>query len=99
MKKIINQVGDVLEQMVSGIVKSQPGSLELVEGTSVIKQKKLNDQVSLVSGGGSGHEPSHAGFVGDGMLQVAICGQVFTSPSSNDVLEAIKAVILAKVSF
>lgn len=96
MKKIINQAGDVLEQMVSGIVKSQPGSLELVEGTSVIRQKKLNDQVSLVSGGGSGHEPSHAGFVGDGMLQAAVCGQVFTSPSSNDVLEAIKAVDTGK---
>lgn len=96
MKKIINQPGDVLEQMVSGIVKSQPDALELVEGTSVIKQKKLNDQVSLVSGGGSGHEPSHAGFVGEGMLQAAVCGQVFTSPSSNDVLEAIKAVDTGK---
>lgn len=92
MKKIINQPGDVLDQMVKGIVKSQPGSLEVVEGTSVIKQKNLNDQVSLISGGGSGHEPSHAGFVGDGMLQAAVCGQVFTSPSSNDVFEAIKAV-------
>ncbi len=92
MKKIINQPGDVLDQMVNGIVKSQPDTLEIIEGTSVIKQKNLNDQVSLISGGGSGHEPSHAGFVGDGMLQAAVCGQVFTSPSSNDVFEAIKAV-------
>lgn len=92
MKKIINRPEDVLEQMVQGIVKSQPDTLELVQDTPVVKQKNLNDQVSLVSGGGSGHEPSHAGFVGDGMLQAAVCGQVFTSPSSNDVLEAIKAV-------
>lgn len=92
MKKIINKPEDVLEQMVQGIVKSQPNRLELVEDTPVVKQKNLNNQVSLVSGGGSGHEPSHAGFVGDGMLQAAVCGQVFTSPSTNDVFEAIKAV-------
>lgn len=53
-------------------MKSQPDTLELIEDTPVVKQKSLNNQVLLVSGGGSGHEPSHAGFVGDGMLQTAV---------------------------
>jgi len=90
MKKIINQAENVLEEMVEGIVLSND-KVERIPDTTVVKQKEITDQVALVSGGGSGHEPSHAGFVGDGMLQAAVCGQVFTSPPTNEVLEAIKA--------
>lgn len=96
MKKIINRPENVLEEMVSGIVRSSEDKLERLKDSYVIKQRYLNDQVSLVSGGGSGHEPSHAGFVGDGMLQAAVCGQVFTSPTTDEILKAIKAVDTGK---
>lgn len=96
MKKIINQPENVLEEMVSGIIRANEEKLERLEDSYVIKQRNLNDQVSLVSGGGSGHEPSHAGFVGDGMLQAAVCGQVFTSPTTDEVLKAIQAVDTGK---
>lgn len=91
MKKIINDPGQVIDQMVKGIVRENADRLDRLDGTNVVIQRDIEDQVALVSGGGSGHEPAHAGFVGQGMLQAAICGQVFTSPTSDQVLEAIKA--------
>ncbi|UUX33432.1 dihydroxyacetone kinase subunit DhaK [Fundicoccus culcitae] len=92
MKKIINQPENVVDEMINGIVRSNSQLLERVPNTNVIKQINIPNQVALVSGGGSGHEPAHAGFVGDGMLQAAVCGEVFTSPTSDQVYEAIKAV-------
>jgi dihydroxyacetone kinase len=75
--------------MCKGIVKAHP-ELELIEKYKVIKRKNLNkDKVSLISGGGSGHEPAHAGFVGKGMLDAAVCGDVFASPSTVQVYNAI----------
>jgi dihydroxyacetone kinase-like protein len=66
--------------------------VERVPETDVIARKDRNEgKVGLVSGGGSGHEPSHAGFVGKGMLSAAVCGEVFTSPTPDQVLEGIKA--------
>ena len=59
--------------------------------TSSQKSEQAAGQVGLISGGGSGHEPAHAGFVGDGMLSAAIAGAVFTSPTPDQILEAIKA--------
>ena len=91
MKKIINDPSQIIDEMVNGIVRENADRLDRVAGTSVVVQKEIGDQVALVSGGGSGHEPAHAGFVGQGMLQAAVCGQVFTSPTSDQVLEAIKA--------
>lgn len=93
MKKIINEPGNILNEMVSGLVRSYPQYLQLLEGTHVVARNnpiKAN-KVGLISGGGSGHEPLHAGFVGEGMLDAAVCGQVFTSPTPNEVLAAIKA--------
>lgn len=92
MKKIINTTDQILDQMVDGIALANQEIVERLPETNVIKQKDISQQVALVSGGGSGHEPAHAGFVGDGMLQAAVCGQVFTSPTSDQVYEAIKAV-------
>lgn len=92
MKKIINQPELVVQEMVEGFVKAHQELVELVPDTFVVKQKTINPQVALVSGGGSGHEPAHAGFVGAGMLQAAVCGQVFTSPTPDQIFEAIKAV-------
>lgn len=92
MKKIINNPQDVVAEMVEGFVQVHREQLEQVPDTFVIKQKNAAKQVALLSGGGSGHEPAHAGFVGDGMLQAAVCGQVFTSPTPDQILEGIKAV-------
>lgn len=94
MKKIINNPSDVVDEMVSGLVRSYPEYVERIPGTeAVVRSNKdtMKGKVGIVSGGGSGHEPSHAGFVGQGMLTAAVCGQVFTSPTPDQVYEAIKA--------
>lgn len=91
MKKLINAVEMVEEEMVLGLVKSDP-SLCKVEGQNIVaRANKKVGKVALVSGGGSGHEPAHAGYVGEGMLDAAVCGAVFTSPTPDAVLEGIKA--------
>lgn len=90
MKKIINKVDDIVIEMCEGIIKSNPNKLSLNKKYKVIKRKDLNkNKVSLISGGGSGHEPAHAGFVGKGMLDAAVCGDVFASPSTIQVYNAI----------
>lgn len=77
--------------MCHGLAAAHP-ELEFVEKYKVVKKKEINDaKVSLISGGGSGHEPAHAGFVGKGMLDAAVCGDVFASPSQVQVYNAIKA--------
>ncbi|SDC35301.1 dihydroxyacetone kinase DhaK subunit [Pelagirhabdus alkalitolerans] len=92
MKKIINQPSQVVDEMLKGFVYANDERVERVPETSVIVRKdKKKGEVALVSGGGSGHEPAHAGFVGDGMLTAAVSGEVFTSPSPDQVLEGIKA--------
>ena len=91
MKKIINSPESVVMEMCRGIVMAHP-ELELLPRYKVIKRKKMNpDKVTLISGGGSGHEPAHAGFVGTGMLDAAVCGDVFASPSQVQVYQAIKS--------
>lgn len=92
MKKIINNPAFIVEEMLEGIVQSYPNHVKRVEGSNVIVNKSIPNQVGIVSGGGSGHEPAHAGFVGDGMLGAAVLGEVFTSPTPDQILEAIKAV-------
>lgn len=95
MKKFINRPNNVVEEMLEGTVMLYPG-LTLLPGYKVIvradTKHKRNEQVAIVSGGGSGHEPAHAGYVGMGMLSAAVAGEVFTSPSTDSVLSAIKAV-------
>lgn len=91
MKKIINKPETLVMEMCSGIVLAHP-ELEFVKKYKVIKKKHINvEKVALISGGGSGHEPAHAGFVGKGMLDAAVCGDVFASPSQIQVYQAIKA--------
>lgn len=90
MKKIINKVEDVVIEMCEGIVKAHPNQLAFSKKYKIIKRKEINKQkVTLISGGGSGHEPAHAGFVGYGMLDAAVCGDVFASPSTIQVYNAI----------
>jgi dihydroxyacetone kinase len=91
MKKIINSPENLVAEMCEGIAKAHP-SLEFLPKYKIVKRKEINkNKVTLISGGGSGHEPAHAGFVGIGMLDAAVCGDVFASPSSVQVYNAIKA--------
>lgn len=95
MKKIINDPSNVVSEMVDGLVRAYPQYLTQIDGTeAVVRTNKdsMKGKVGLVSGGGSGHEPAHAGYVGQGMLSAAACGQVFTSPTPDQIYEAIKAV-------
>lgn len=90
MKKIINKPETVVMEMCNGIAMAHP-ELEFIQKYKVIKKREINkDKVSLISGGGSGHEPAHAGFIGKGMLDAAVCGDVFASPSQIQVYQAIK---------
>jgi len=92
-KKLVNNPDHVVEEMVEGIVLADPESLEKLDGYNIVVRKSSpNEKVALVSGGGSGHEPTHAGYVGKGMLDGAIAGDVFTSPTPDAVFEAVKAV-------
>ncbi|MGQ9411808.1 dihydroxyacetone kinase subunit DhaK [Streptococcus pluranimalium] len=92
MKKIINRPEDVVTEMLDGIAYVHDDLVERLDGYDVIVRKaEKTGKVALISGGGSGHEPSHAGFVGEGMLSAAVCGAVFTSPTPDQILEAIKA--------
>lgn len=97
MKKIINNPVNVVDEMLQGLGLAYPQYVKRVDGTDVMaRSNKKAGKVALVSGGGSGHEPSHAGFVGEGMLDAAVCGAVFTSPTPDQVYEAIKAVDAGK---
>ena len=91
MKKLINDPKSVVIEMCQGMVKAFPENLALDEEFMVISRKNPDkNKVNLISGGGSGHEPAHAGFVGKGMLDAAVCGDVFASPSVMQVFNAIK---------
>ncbi|WP_233880746.1 dihydroxyacetone kinase subunit DhaK [Virgibacillus halodenitrificans] len=94
MKKIINDPEHAVQDMIKGLVAAYPQQLKQIKGTNVIirKEAPVANKVGLVSGGGSGHEPAHAGYIGNGMLDAAVVGEVFTSPTPDQVLEAIKAV-------
>ena len=93
MKKLINSPEQVVRDMLDGMVAAHPHLLKNLPGTQVIVRADapVSGKVGLVSGGGSGHEPAHAGYVGKGMLDAAVAGEVFTS-HPDQVLEAIKAV-------
>lgn len=92
MKKIINDKDKILTQMLKGLQKANYDKVKINEDLKIVYRKDLpiKGKVGLISGGGSGHEPAHAGYVGDGMLDCAICGEIFTSPTPDQVLEAIK---------
>ena len=90
MKKIINQIDDIVIEMCEGIENAHPDKIVFNSRYKILKRKNLNkDKVVLISGGGSGHEPAHGGLVGIGMLDAAVCGDVFASPSTTQVYNAI----------
>jgi len=93
MKKIINSPDSLVEEMLQGLCAAYPQYVNRVPDSNVIvRARKKSANVALVSGGGSGHEPAHAGYVGTGMLDAAVCGPVFTSPTPDEVQKAINAV-------
>jgi len=96
MRQFINAKDMLVTQAIDGTLRTAGGNLARLDGYPHIKVVVRNDwnrsKVALVSGGGSGHEPSHAGFVGRGMLTAAVCGDVFASPSVDAVLAGILAV-------
>ncbi|MGW7975180.1 dihydroxyacetone kinase subunit DhaK [Staphylococcus xylosus] len=91
MKKLIKQKTNFLNDMLDGLSKTNK-QIEIISDTVVVRKNRKEQGVSLVSGGGSGHEPAHAGYVANGMLDAAVCGEVFTSPTPDKILSAIKAV-------
>lgn len=91
-RSILNDPDQLVPEALEGFVLSHPHLLDLdAEHRFVARKERARDKVGLVSGGGSGHEPLHAGFVGTGMLDVAVAGAVFASPTALQVLEATKA--------
>ena len=98
MKKLINNAEDVTVEQLKGLAAAHPDLLEVHFDPNFVKAKNAPDdnKVSIISGGGSGHEPLHNGYVGVGMLDAACPGQVFTSPTPDQMLEAGKAVASKK---
>jgi dihydroxyacetone kinase-like protein len=93
MKKFINDIDAVMRESLGGMVDAHPELLRVeFEPTFVARAQRSTQKVALLSGGGSGHEPLHAGFVGRGMLDAACPGQVFTSPTPDQMLAAAAAV-------
>ncbi|MBO9465091.1 dihydroxyacetone kinase subunit DhaK [Tropicibacter sp. R15_0] len=96
MEHFINAKEDMVTQAIDGTIAAAGGKLTRLDGYPHIRVVVRSDwdksKVALVSGGGSGHEPAHAGFVGEGMLTAAVCGDVFASPSVDAVLAGILAV-------
>jgi len=96
MAHFFNAKEDIVQDAVDGLVAASGGSLVRLDGFPFIRVVMRADweksKVAIISGGGSGHEPAHAGFVGEGMLTAAVCGDVFASPSVDAVLAAILAV-------
>ena len=100
MKKIMNNVDAVETEMVLGMVKAYPQYIKKLDcGNVVVRARKKEGKVALISGGGSGHEPAHGGFVGEGMLDAAVAGPVFTSPTPDQIYEGIKAIATDKGVF
>ena len=91
MKKIINRPGDVVEQLLRGVEKTYGDLLERVPRTGIMMSKKrVPGRVAVISGGGTGHEPAHSGYVGENFLTASINGPVFEAPAPQDILQAIE---------
>ena len=94
MKKIINAPNNVVEDMLSGMVAAHPHYVRKLPDYNCLVNpfSPIAGKVGIISGGGSGHEPAHAGFIGRGMLDAACVGNVFSSPTPDHFFEAAKAV-------
>lgn len=91
MKKLINQIKDVIPEQLRGMARAQP-QLHFSDAPRFVWREPEAGKVAVISGGGSGHEPMHAGFVGAGMLSGACPGEVFTSPTPDQMEACARAV-------
>jgi dihydroxyacetone kinase-like protein len=92
MKKFINKVDDMLAESLSGFAAAHHDLVRLnLDPNYLVRANKASNKVALISGGGSGHEPLHSGFIGYGMLDAACPGHVFTSPTPDQMLAAAEA--------
>jgi len=93
MKKLINDPDDVVDEMLDGMVAAYPDQVRRLPDTKVLVRDDapVDGKVGIVSGGGSGHEPTHAGYLGEGMLDGAAAGEVFTSPTADELEELVAA--------
>lgn len=92
-KKLINDPDNAVEEMIEGFVMAESDRLEKLDNYNIVVRKDAPvEKVALISGGGSGHEPAHTGYVGQGGLDAAVVGDVFTSPTPDAIFEAIKTV-------
>ena len=89
MKKIMNRADDIVSEMIRGMSLAHP-ELECFPEERVVARKQKREKVGLVSAGGSGHEPAHAGYVGIGLLDAAVAGNIFASPSPDQMLKGIQ---------
>jgi dihydroxyacetone kinase-like protein len=92
MKKLLNEPGDVVDEMLNGMVEAHDGLRRLPDNEVILRDSApVDGKVGIVSGGGSGHEPTHAGYVGEGMLDGAAAGEIFTSPTADQLDEMVQA--------
>lgn len=93
MKKLINEPSAVVDEMLDGMVAAHPDEVRRLPDSNVLVRNDapVEGKVAVVSGGGSGHEPTHAGYLGPGMLDGAAAGEVFTSPTADEVSEMVQA--------
>ncbi len=91
MKKFINAPEDLTKELLEGLVLSNPDTVELVEGNLVVNKNLAKaDRVTIVTLGGTGHEPAISGYVGDGMVDISVAGDIFAAPGPQGCVEAIK---------
>ncbi len=97
MKKFINKVENVENEMIQGLIKANPDKISKLDcGNVIVRKDKKENKVAIITGGGSGHEPSFGGYVGTGMLDAAVAGAIYTSPAADIIYEGIKAVATDK---
>ena len=97
MKKFINEPEAVEKEMIRGMLKAYPDRLcELDCGGVFVRKEKKVDKVAIISGGGSGHEPSFSGYIGTGMLDAVAAGAIYTSPAADHIYEGIKSIATEK---
>ena len=90
MAQIFNHIKDTVQQSIDALVKIYPNLKQLEKTTALYDQNQSSNLVPIISGGGSGHEPAHFGFIGQGMLSGAICGPIFIPPKAEDIFKLIR---------
>ena len=95
VKKLINNHENCVSEALDGMLLSN-SQLKRIKGHHILVRSDIDDakknQVTILTGGGSGHEPAHAGYIGEGMVSCAVLGNVFASPSVASILEGIRVI-------